>query len=260
MARALLSLALVLVVGSCQGPISPAVSSKSDGFRMATTPVDGVVEGRPTWGAPMLLPGTSSRIVPYARESRVGWFGDYDRFAEGGKGTYGLSEGSYSGADVTTASGSLRWHNGVVVDLEGGAQWNLLGERGILSRYWMRVATDNAGSRSTGLVFAATVEDSNGDGVLDDRDAMRALYTDGAGSSPRYVTPAGTQLRSVSFDPEKQTAVLMVAHDDDGDGTFEDAEAPAPYLLRLTGDQPAEPMVRPAMQGTTDGLLAAARR
>ena len=52
----------------------------------------------------------------------------------------------------------------------------------------------------------------------------------------------------------------MVAHDDDGDGTFEDAEAPAPYLLRLTGDQPAEPMVRPAMQGTTDGLLAAARR
>ena len=90
---------------------------------------------------------------------------------------------------------------GVVVDLEGGAQWNLLGERGILSRYWMRVATDNAGSRSTDLVFAATVEDSNGDGGLDDRDAMRALYTDGAGGSPRYVTPAGTQLRSGSFDP-----------------------------------------------------------
>jgi len=150
----------------------------------------------------------------------------------------------------------VRWHNAVVVDIESGEQWPLLDRRGVLSRLWMRLARPEDGpARSSALVFAATVEDSNGDGLLNDLDARRALLTDGAGRTPRYVSPAGTQLRDVHFHPELDRAILMVASDSNGDGVFSDEEPAEPYALSLQGDTPALPLVSSESREAVEGLL-----
>ena len=260
MLRAPTSFTLALFCCACQMP-----GQYGTPYAMSETPVSEAVSGRPTWGRPLELLGTPSRILPYAREHQLTWFSDRDTFSEGGHAARGSGyESSYylgTGLDQAeqrrrTRTERLRWHNGVVVDLSGGAQWPLLEERGVLSRYWVRIDRGEDGRGGvTALLFAATVEDTNGDGKLDDRDAARALQVDADGRDPRFVTPAGTQLREVLFDSELDVAILMLASDDDGDGVFSADEAVDPYLLELDGGG-LRPLISPealqAVEATLD--------
>ncbi|MEM9801790.1 MAG: hypothetical protein AAGA20_15805 [Planctomycetota bacterium] len=257
MRRSLLILALLAPFPSCTTmSLSAAGSPSGPATSLAETPSSGPVEGRPTWGPPLALPGTSTRIIPFARETSIGWFGDKDRFAEGGARTYAVGGDAPSDKLVrTTASGTLRWHNGVAHDVDTDEQWPLLDRRGIVSRYWMRVDRSSFGARSTALVFAVTDEDTNGDGMLDDRDAVRALATDGDGRAPRYISPAGTQLRSLVFDDDRDLVVLMIASDLDGDGKFRAEETAEPYAFDLTSGGDAIPLIRPSTRAVLDAAL-----
>ena len=86
--------------------------------------------------------------------------------------------------------------------------------------------------------------DSNGDGKLDDRDAVRALALDQDGRNPRFVTPENTRLVDVIYDDSEHLAYLMVLEDSNGDGEFSADEAPRPYLYRF-GENRAVPMLTP---------------
>ena len=244
---------------SCQssvyGPTSPRRS-----YALSETSTAESVEGRSTFGRPMVLPGGTTRIVPFSRERGVGWFSDRDHFDEGGPSSPGPSAAWTSDRPRARATGHLRWHNGVVFDLESGEQWPLLTQRGVLSRYWMRLdGPDEISLRCGALIFAATVEDTNGDGYLNDLDAIRALMTDRDGRNPRFVTPPSTRLFEVVFDPVEDVAILMIATDTDGDGEFSPTEAPEPFTLDLKSASEVERLIAPetrrAINAPLDGAM-----
>ena len=142
-----------------------------------------------------------------------------------------------------------------MVDLEDGTQWPLLAQRGVLSRYWMRIDHREEQRVSTALLFAATVEDTNGDGKLNSLDAVRALRTDPDGRNPRLISPAGTQLHDVLFDPVADVAVLMIATDTDRDGKFSVKERVEPFLLELGSDQPLRRLISPETKAAVEAAL-----
>ncbi len=206
----------------------------------AETRTDQEVEGRPTFGTPVPILGTSSRLVPFSRETKLGWFSDRDNFREGG--ALFFNDGGRESVPGQRQTSSVRWHNAVVHDLRTGEQWTLLEQRGIISRFWLRVDWADERASHNGHVFGVTVTDSNGDGKLDDYDPIRALATDRDGRNPRFITPEGTRLADVHYDGQEDLAYLMVSEDADGDGEFSTEEAPRPYLYRF-GENRAVPML-----------------
>ena len=223
---------------------------------MSETPTAKEVEGRATWGEPISIPGHSTWVVPYSRERPAGFFSDWDNFAEGGAASYFLARGAEgSPQSLGWRSGAVRWHNAAVVELESGAQWPLLEQRGVLSRYWMSVGPTGSGqTAATSLLFAATVEDTNDDGILNDLDATRALYCEPDGRNPRFISPEGTQLRGI-VPIQQGRFFLMLARDADGDGVFSDQEPPEPYLPGLEGE--ARRLIDPEVRERIEALLAA---
>lgn len=261
MQKALAPLTAVLLAASCQtGSIySAAASGRSYG--LSETRVDEAVEGRPTFGDPLPIPGTSVRLVPFSRESTIGWFGDSDHFSEGGLNSFAAyPQASTRPQFQTSLSRRIRWHNAAVHDLASGEQWTLLKERGVLSNYWMRLDAEwNADGEvvrqfATALIFSATTADTNGDQKLDDLDGVRALVTDGEGRNPRFVTPPGTQLVNVHFDGQFDVAILMVRVDLDGDRKFSGDEPPRPFLYRF-GEDRAEPLLTETTLDVIEGAL-----
>jgi hypothetical protein len=242
--RTSLLVVLAAALAACQvtNPYAP--------HALAETPTDEAVEGRSTWAVPLVVPGSTVRVVPFAREREVHWFGDRDHFVEG---PYAVQRGHYLGSqraspadseERRTSAGELRWHNAVVVDLADGSQWPLLDQRGVLSHYWMRLdRTDDGSMRGTALMLSATVEDSNGDGKLDSLDASRALVVETDERRARFVSPEGTQLRDVLYDPALDVAILMLASDSDGDGRFTALEAPEPFVLDLETGAPLRRLI-----------------
>ena len=225
----------------CHAQSLAPVSGAKQSYAFAETRVNREVKGRPTFGRPIPISGSSTRIIPFSRETELGWFSDKDNFQEGGERFYddGASRARVPGR---RRSQSIRWHNAVLHDLRSGEQWTLLSERGVVSRYWMRSDNVDGRSVSRGQIFAVTATDSNGDNKLDDLDAMRALAVDSDGRNPRYVTPANTRLVDVQYDDVEDAAYLMVSEDVDGDGKFSSKEAPRPYLYRF-GENRAEPLL-----------------
>ena len=260
--------ALVLLLGSCDSSSSPARSSlpgvaPTEGFTLSPTPTEGEVDGGSAWLAPLPIPGRTGRILPVARLEERGWFGDSDNFAEGGRSAEFRAFTSVAEEVASSVtSREVRWHNALVYDLAKGEQWPLLRERAVISRIWiklepLRVGQDGTPERRRAecLLFAVTTEDTNGDGLLDDRDALGLLQTDGDGSNPRPATPAGTKVASVSFDEDTRTILVMLQSDEDGDGEFDEDEWPRPYVLGIGSKGLAEALVAPESRAAIDGAL-----
>ena len=255
------SLVIVLLATSCQ---SASVDSRAYGraSSISETRIDKAVKGRPTFGDPLPIPGTSVRLIPFSRESTVGWFGDKDHFAEGGLSQLRVAQpmAPRGGQIRPSYTRKIRWHNAAVHDLGSGEQWTLLRQRGILSRFWMRLDSilDGDGNvlhqENASLIFAATTEDTNGDQRLDDKDDVRALVADPDGRNPRFVTPEGTQLVDVQFDGEFEVAIFMLRVDLNDDGEFSTDEPPRPFLYRL-GEDRASPLLEKATLDLIEGAL-----
>lgn len=70
-----------------------------------------------------------------------------------------------------------------------------------------------------GLYWEVREEDTNGDGAIDSHDARVPYISDLDGSDLRRMTPAGTHLVSIDWDPDLGY-FLQAATDADGDGVF----------------------------------------
>jgi hypothetical protein len=111
-------------------------------------------------------------------------------------------------------------------------------------------------SRRVGSVlFLATTEDTNGDGLLDSLDARRAWMADGDARHPRVVTPEGMYVTSAWVDWEREYLYFQLLGDTDGDGTFTDADESAPWLLKMNGDGMAHPLIDEGTMRRARGLL-----
>ena len=132
-------------------------------------------------------------------------------------------------------------------------QWALLDQRGVLSSAWTSVGDEPPAT--TTLLLRATVDDTNGDRLLDDDDASRALLVDFDARTARFVTPAEMRLHSVDLDTIPDAALLMLAADEDGDGEFEVHEAPRPYLLDLRTGLAARPLLGADLVEEVEGRM-----
>ena len=115
--------------------------------------------------------------------------------------TSGPCDSIRSEASSGSLSRHILWHNAAVQDLGTGAQWTL----------------------------------------LEERDGVRSLATNGDRGTPRWVTPAGAQLVDVPFDLN-------------GGRSFSDSEPPRPFLYRFGEDQ-AEPLLKESTLGIILGAL-----
>lgn len=241
--RTTLTLLLLAALASCASPVVGSrvgVGAADPGFRTAKTHTDRAVSGRPSLGVPIELRRSSVLLVPFAKEEDTTWFSDKDTFYDDG-GTAGrsYSQGARQGTTSYELNFGTRWHNAAFRDARTGESWALLDRRAVITRV-QSVETDD---RKRLLFFAVTDEDTNGDQVLDNRDAMRLVMTDGGGRGARPVTPEGTQLSSFRFAQGATVLIAMIRRDDNGDGTFDADDAPTPYVLELPNGTMADPIV-----------------
>lgn len=258
----LLALALA---AACTAVRPPSGGAYGVDYVIAETAASGKVDGRPTWMDPLPIPGRSELIFPFAVQSRLGLFSDYDPFKEGGLPTASYSGGG-NNADGPTTIGPIRvrWHNATVLDVANGREFPVLERRGVISQLWIH--GPNLGSNtsrakatesdSTTVLMLATVADSNGDGSLDDRDASRALLVDFESGAARLVSPPGMRVQSATFDLVPGAVVLMIAQDRNGDSKFDRSEAPLPYVVDLRTGGAARPLLNDSVVQRVEGFLA----
>ncbi len=202
---------------------------------ISKTTSDGPVEGRPTLGHALPIPGQKTVLVPFAVESTKGLFerdDPYDRSGVSYDHAYARTV-SVSEAQRFGHAGSVRWHNAIVRDLNTGEQWPILGRRGVIGQ-WQVIPIQpdpNKPPVSRALVFVAVLDDTNRDGLLDDRDARVAILTDADGRNPRVVTPADAHVWATLYDPSQDNLYFQVARDITGDGQVTVTDAAAPYMI-----------------------------
>lgn len=254
-----LTAALALSAAALSGCYPGSNVQYETGPTISKTAAQGPVEGRPSLSMPITLPGQSTCIVPFAIESRKGWFQDDDPFTRGG---YAASPYPRRSSELVSPlawsiGGSGRWHNALGRDLKTGEEWPILTTRGVISRYEAFIRRDRPEDAPVcvALVFIATVADSNADGSLDDRDASVAIVADGDGRRPRPVTPPRAQVWSSAFDPRLGLIYLYVVSDTNGDGQYTPDDSPMPYVLDPRGDVPANPLISGESRDRVEGLL-----
>jgi hypothetical protein len=209
-----------------------------DPHTIAPTPSEGTIEGRPTLGKAMAIPGERTVIVPFAVETRKGLFESDDPYDRGGISTQHPARVRHSVGQSAAYSGSVRWHNAIIRDLDSGQEWPVLDQRGIIGEWYVMThqAVKDGPWVSRAVVFIAVVDDTNKDGVLDNRDARIAIVADADGRNPRIVTPRDGQVWSVDFDNPLGAIFLQVASDTSGDGKVDFDDSAAPYFV-LLGDR-----------------------
>jgi hypothetical protein len=220
-------------------------SSGIDPRTVATTTATGEIEGRPTLGLPTPIPGQQSLLIPFAVENTKGLFEDDDPYTRGGVDydcSPRTSSISHQGAGF---GGSVRWHNAIVRDLKTGEQWPILNRRGIIGQ-WQALTFQrrpDAPWETRAILFIAVLEDTNKDGLLDDRDSRQVILADADGRNARLVTAPDAQVWSTQFDAERDTLYLQVATDTNADGAFTRDDAALPHMLALASQDSASPII-----------------
>lgn len=244
--------AMVVVVGGCHSGTPLAQKN----LTMSKTTVDEAVRGRAALERPIGLPGHEVVLVPFVMEDEKGWFESNDPYMRRGsmaamRGGIGQStwlenasmdaRDSRSGASY--AAHGVRWHNAFGRDLSTDERWMLLDRRGVISSVAF-LTPPRAPDRSVcAVMYLATTEDTNGDGLLDSLDARRAWMADGDARHPRVVTPEGTHVVRSWIDWEREHVYFQLLADTDGDGQFTDADESAPWLLKMGDRGVAKPLI-----------------
>ncbi len=256
--------------------------TRPDPHSMAPTTTERRIEGRTTLNMPIPIPGQSTVIVPFAIESEKDWYQTRDPYSAGGMTrssvyaisaapaaspsytlnnslglTTTLSEGNFADQIRWSSSGSsVRWHNAILRDMSSGEEWSILDKRAVISSWSWFGSQPRAGAPFVAkfLLFIATLEDTNHDGVLNDLDARVAIITDPAGRHPRIVSPPNAQVWSTAYDSENNKLYLLVIADTNGDGKFDYNDSPVPYSCDPTSGA-AAPVISDPMLRRVEGML-----
>lgn len=227
---------------------------REDDHTLARTRAEGALEGRPTLGMPIAIPGRPTCLIPYSLETRKRWFEDDDPWTHEG---YFLGASRSFLPERPAPGGSVRWHNAILSDLSSGEQWPILSRRGVIERWGVlgRSPKSDEPFLTEAIVFIATIEDTNHDGLLDDRDAAVAIVTDADGRNPRQVTPGDAQVWNYRHDEETSHLYFLVVADTNADGKLTSADAPVPFTLDLAARETAVPVVSEDTRRQTESML-----
>lgn len=234
---------------------------QTDQHTVAPTTTKGEIAGRSTLAMPISIPGQPVVVVPFAIETEKDWFQSDDPFAKQGyiaspapapSSIAARSRYSYS----SSLGGSVRWHNAIFREFGDADQWPLLDRRGIVSAWNCFGLEPQKDERFVArhLVFLVTSDDTNKDGMLNDRDARVAVVTKASGRDARRVTPADAQVWSVTYDPAFDTMYFQVVADTNRDGQFTFEDQPIPYVLAPNASV-AQPVLSEEMMRRVEGLV-----
>jgi hypothetical protein len=255
-----LRVAGVVVLGLLAGCTS-GITGRSGGpppsYGQSPTPVTGLVEGRATLAMPFVVPGSSTCLVPLSIERRDSFWRDNDPFSSGGWASQRRAVPSVTDGSVRTTPSpiSVRWHNVAFIDTRTGEQWLLVSERGVISAMLLGGRWVDGKFITTTIVFLATHEDTDADGMLTDRDAAVAIATDADGRNPRVISPPGTQVWNMRYEPEVNRVFLYLAMPDIA-GEYSWVRSPAPYVFAPSepGGR-AHPLVSASLLSHAEGML-----
>lgn len=250
-----LALCCLALLGACTS------TPRYDPNTISQTTTERPVEGRPTFGEPIAIPGQTTVLVPFSVETHKSLFQDNDPYTRGGMLAGGMTN-SVRYDTWASAGHGTRWHNVVFRDLANGEAWPLLTQRGIISEYQMLMLPQQQiqpnvyePPLSRAVVFIAVVEDSNSDGLLNDLDARVAILTDADGRRPRIVTPGDAQVWGARFNSDLDTIFFQVATDTSGDGEFTFDDVAMPYAIAADGRGIAEPVLSDATRRAVESIL-----
>ena len=253
--------AVAAVVGGCE---SGGMYAKSD-LTISKTTVGESVQGRAALERPIGLPGHEVVLVPFVMENEKGWFQSDDPYKR--RGTMpsmrsGIKHDSWletasrdSRSGASYAATGVRWHNAFGRDLSNDERWMLLDRRGVISSVAFLTPPRSPEWRVWAVMYLATTEDTNGDGLLDSLDARRAWMADGDARNPRVVTPEGMLVVRSWIDWEREYVYFQLLGDTDGDGKFSDADESAPWLLKMGDRGVAQPLIDDATMREARDLL-----
>lgn len=178
----------------------------------AAMPTEGKVGGLPTYGVPHQLPGRNTWISSFVLTKDPWIFRDSDPYSEGGLAGSGISQVERA-QPAQLQSVDVRWHDAVFSNGQGTESWSLLNKRGFISHWWLMIDAVDGAPLSRFSVFSAVVNDTNDDGVLNDKDAVVAILTDGNGRHAEVATPEHMQLAAVHYMPETEMLGFEVRED-----------------------------------------------
>jgi len=247
------AIAAVLVAG-CSSSYRPAsLRAEGDTYAIVPTTTMGLLEGRATVSMPIPIPGRDTVLVPFSIEEAKRPGQDRDPYTRGGYANEAHETTPWQTS--TYNGGAVRWHNAIVRVRNTDEEWLILDRRGVIG-WWMAVGPPidlrQKPTETDALVFLATVEDSNRDNLLNDKDATVAIVTDGDGRNPRTVTPAGSQVWNVTYDAGARRLFMYVVRDTSGNERFGPEDLAVPHSLTL-GDGASQAIV-------TDSAIERARR
>lgn len=247
---------------------------RRDPHTIAPTTTDKALAGRTTLAMPITIAGQSTVIIPFAIESEKDLFETSDPFNASKVGRWSAASSISNSAGLTTSlaegdyasrirsyqggSGGVRWHNAIVHDTRTGEEWPILDRRGIISAWHVSNQTSREhpdAYRSRAIVFLATIDDTNHDGLLNDRDARVAILTGGDGRHPRIISPVAAQVSQVVFDPDHDRVYLLVVADTNNDGRYGFNDNPVPFACELGGTAPATPIVSEQMLRRVESMV-----
>ena len=159
----------------------------------------------------------------------------------------------------------VRWHNALFRDLASEECWQLVNQRGVISKFGklqsITISTETQRKVDSEpvslLAFFVTLSDTNGDDRLTDLDSRVCIVTDGDGRNPRTITPADAHVVSASFDQEHGLIWLQVAHDTNDDGAFTGLDDVAPMMFDPLSDSEARPVINAELIKQATDLLNA---
>lgn len=210
---------------------APRWSGYGTGRIPTAMPTEGAVEGLGTYGIPFQLPGSETWISSFVITEDPWLFRDPDQFSEGGLAGSGVTQAG-SSRPAEFRSIDVRWHDAVFSNGQGTESWSLLNRRGFISNWWLLLDSTEDASFARLSVFSAVIDDTNGDGFLDNMDAAVAIVTDGEGRHIEIATPEHMQLAAVHYLRDTQMLGFEVREDKDGDGKFSSDE-PLHYYFRF---------------------------
>jgi hypothetical protein len=206
-------LLLPLLLSGCAG-VAHAEPSKDPSYR----------EGR--LGAPILLDTSDYAMIPFV--------------AKAGYWDLSSAKPMPGNNDLTTYYGThVNWNNLVLVHKETGANHLLLDRKAYITRFY--TPNPDPREREQGpwpkfLLVGISDTDTNGDGWINDNDAVVAFVADMAGRGLTQVTPTNSQIENFTIDRGREALYLTVRIDSDGNRRFDDDSV----LLRVDLKKPGQ--------------------
>ena len=187
----------------------------------------------PAFGSAIAPRNSEVVLIPFGVDSNE----SLNRLSYGGISS-GFVSSAYSSVDSYSYSasgdffdtGQIHWNNVVFYNKKTGQSHLLLDRRAVIGRYMAPYDPDNKEvQRPQYFLFAIADADTNGDGLINENDALSLYVSDASGQGLTRVTPPMTHFEGVVTDPDDHTLYVQIRLDAKGYHNFT-ADDPTTFL------------------------------